>query len=278
MPTAATAATAAIADASLGDLLRYWRRVRGFSQLDLAHEAGTTPRHLSFVETGRSRPSRDMVLRLAIALDVPLRDRNGILLAAGFAPMYGERTLDDPALERIDRAVERLLHAHDPLPSIAMNRQWDVVRTNAGADRLFGALLAGTTPTAPPNVLRLMLLPGPVRDAVANWTHVAPALLERARREAVGGVLDTVTAELLHEVRTGPDAAVFATALRAVGPLVPVVDVHFVVDGEVLRFYSVVSTIGTPIDVTAQELRVETFFSADDETDERWRALPSLPA
>jgi hypothetical protein len=118
-----------------------------------------------------------------------------------------------------------------------------------------------------------MLEPGPVRDAVANWEDVAPSLLERARREAVGGVLDHDTAEFVQQLRTGPDAATFATVPRVVGPLVPVIDVHFNVDDTMLRWFSVVSTIGTPVDVTAQELRVEAFFPADEDTEQRWRSM-----
>jgi transcriptional regulator with XRE-family HTH domain len=117
-------AVALKADATLGDLLRFWRRVRSMSQLDLASAAMTTPRHMSFVETGRSKPSREMVLRLASALDVPLRDRNGLLLAAGFAPLYAERALDDPALDRVHGAISRMLAQHEPLPAVVMDRGW----------------------------------------------------------------------------------------------------------------------------------------------------------
>ena len=266
--------TAAVIDeASFGDLVRYWRRVRGLSQLDLASAAMTTPRYMSFLETGRSKASREMVLRLAAALDVPLRDRNGLLLAAGFAPLYPHHDLDDPAVERVAAAVGQILDGHDPQPAVVMDRRWDVVRTNAGAARLFGALLAPDPVPEPANVLRLMLDPGPVRASVENWDDVAPALLERARREAVGGVLDVVTADLVHELRTGPDAATFARLPPSIGPLVPVFDIHFRLGHEILRWFSIVSTIGTPVDVTAQELRVEAFFPSDDQTEASWRSI-----
>ena len=258
---------------SFGDLVRYWRRIRGMSQLDLASAAMTTPRHMSFLETGRSHASREMVLRLATALGVPLRDRNGLLLAAGFAPLYTDHDLDDPAVERVNAAIDRILTAHDPLPAVLLNRRWDVRRANRGAERLFARLLAPHPIPEAPNVLRLMLEPGPVRAAVANWEDVAPALLERARREAVGGVLDHTTAELVEQLRTGPDAATFAAVPRLVGPLVPVVDIHFQVGGTVLKWFSIVSTIGTPVDVTAQELRVEAFFPADDHTERDWQSM-----
>jgi transcriptional regulator with XRE-family HTH domain len=264
-------ATAA-GDASFGDLLRYWRRVRAMSQLDLASAAMTTPRHMSFVETGRSRPSREMVLRLAGALDVPLRDRNGLLLAAGFAPLYLHRPLDDPALDRVTAAIGRMLAQHEPFPAVVMDRGWNLQRANHGAGRLFGSLFAPAPIPADANVLRLMLEPGPVRDSVVNWAEVAPALLERARREAVGGVLDLATAELVHELRGLPEVAAVASVAPPVAPLLPVIDVELRLGDEQLRFFSVVSTVGTPVDVTAQELRVEAFFPSDDVTADRWIA------
>jgi transcriptional regulator with XRE-family HTH domain len=250
--------------------MRWWRRVRSMSQLDLAVTAGTTPRHLSFLETGRSQPSATMVDRLAAALDVPLRDRNGLFLAAGYAPRYSVHALEEPALDRIRMAVERMLAQHDPLPAVVMDRGWNLLAANAGAQRLFAALFAPAVPPEGANVLRLFLEPGPVRDAVANWTDLAPALLERARREAVGGVLDLETAELVRELQSLDDVATAVNSPRSVDPLVPVIDVEFEVDSRRLRFFSVVSTIGTPVDVTAQEMRVEAFFPADDATAGAW--------
>ena len=264
-------------DPSFGDLLRYWRRVRGMSQLDLASAAMTTPRHMSFLETGRSQPRREMVLRLATALDVPLRERNGLLLAAGFAPLYRERRLEDPGLGLVATALDRMLARHDPLPAVVMDRGWGLMRANAGARRLFGSLFAPAPVPEPANVLRLVLEPGPVRAAVANWEDVAPALLERARREAVSGVLDLATAELVREMQARPDIAALVTGPRAGAPLVPVVDLHFRVGTDVFRFFSVVSTLGTPVDVTAQELRVESFFPVDDATAAGWQRLMDAP-
>jgi transcriptional regulator with XRE-family HTH domain len=256
-----------------GDLVRYWRRVRAMSQLDLAAAASTTPRHMSFLETGRSQPSREMVLRLASALDVPLRDRNGLFVAAGFAPIYPERDLDHPAIDQVMAALDRVLDQHMPYPAVVMNRRWDVVRVNAGAAHLFAGLCAPDPVPDPANVLRLMLEPGPVRSAVENWNEVAPSLLERARREAVGGVLDLATADLVHRLRTGADAKVFASAPRAIAPLLPVIDVRFQYRDYTLSWFSLVSTIGTPIDITAQELRLEAFFPSDDDTAMRWRDI-----
>jgi transcriptional regulator with XRE-family HTH domain len=240
------------------------------SQLDLAAAAATTPRYMSFVETGRSRPSREMVLRLATALDVPLRERNGLLVAAGFAPTYPEHDLDHPAIGRVMTALDQMLEQHAPYPAVVMDRRWDVVRVNSGAARLFTDLCAPEQIPSPANVLRLMLEPGPVRSSVRNWHEVAPALLERARREAVGGVLDLTTAELVHRLRTGADAAVLA-APRSISPVVPVIDIEFAHGDGTLKWFSIVSTVGTPIDLTAQELRVEAFFPSDEQTGVRWR-------
>lgn len=243
------------------------------SQLDLAAAASTTPRYMSFVETGRAQPSREMVLRLAVALDVPLRDRNGLLVAAGFASIYPEHDLDHPAIERVMAALDRVLEQHAPYPAVVMDRRWDVVRVNTGAARLFNDLCAPEPMPDPANVLRLMLEPGPVRAAVENWDEVAPSLLERARREAVGGVMDLTTAELVQRLRTGADAAVFAAAPRSIAPLIPIVDVQFTYRGTTLRWFSIISTIGTPVDITAQELRLEAFFPSDDDTARRWNAV-----
>lgn len=258
-------------ESSFGALVRYWRRVRAMSQLALASAAMTTPRHMSFLETGRSSPSREMVLRLASAPDVPLRDRNGMLLAAGFAPLFAHSGLDDPALQRIAAAIGQILDRHDPLPAVVLDRGWNLLRANRGAVRLFGTLFAPAPIPDSPNVLRLIIEPGPVRDAIANWDEVVPALLERARREAVGGVLDLNTAELVRELRARAEVEALITAPRATPAPIPIIDVHFRFGTGVVRFFSVVSTIGTPVDVTAQELRIEAFFPSDNQSAERWR-------
>lgn len=251
-----------------GELLRRWRGVRRTSQLELASAAGTTPRYVSFVETGRSQPSRQMVVRLARALDVPLRERNDLLLAAGFAPLYPLGSLEGPELELVQRALASILDQHEPFPAVVMDRRWNVLRANGGAAWLFGSLLHPAPVPDDANVLRLMLEAGPVRDAVRNWDDVAPALLDRARREAVGGVLDPETSALVD--RLGPHGVVCTDGARSGGP---VIDVQFEVGDDVLSLFSVVSTVGTPVDVTAQELRIEAFFPSDDATRHAWSRL-----
>jgi transcriptional regulator with XRE-family HTH domain len=261
---------AAVAHLELGELLRYWRRVRGKSQLALAIDAMTTPRYVSFVETGRSQPSRQMVVRLARALDVPLRERNGLLLAAGYAPLYAAGALDAPELERVQAALTSMLAQHEPFPAVVMDRAWNVLQANGGAKRLFGGLCAPDPLPAPANVLELMIEPGPVRDAVLNWDAVVSGLLERSRREAVGGVLDADSAARIERLRSRPDVAAVLSDAAATTATLPVIDVRFAFETQELSFFSVVSTIGTPTDVTAQELRVEAFFPSDEATRTAW--------
>jgi transcriptional regulator with XRE-family HTH domain len=243
------------------------------SQLDLASEAGSTPRYVSFVETGRSSPSRRMVVRLARALDVPLRERNELLLAAGFAPLYTRETLDSPLLHRVEMALTSMLAQHDPFPAVVMDRAWNLQRANDGAVHLFTRLFAPAPIPDASNVLRLVIEPGPVRERITNWDEVVPALLERARREAVGGIHDPETAELVAALRSRPDVMPLLTDPELRTALMPVVDLRFEVDGAELSFFSVVSTIGTPIDVTAQEVRLEAFFPSDDTTRARWSTI-----
>jgi transcriptional regulator with XRE-family HTH domain len=255
-----------------GDLLRHWRAARRTSQLDLASVAGTTPRYVSFVETGRAQPSREMVIRLAQALDVPLRERNGLLLAAGFAPIYPMAPLDSSELALVETALASMLKRHEPYPAVVMDRGWNVLRANLGAELLFGRLLEPDPIPEPANVLRLMIEPGPVQRSVLNWDAVAPTLLERARREAVGGVYDRDTADLIDELcQLSAVAAVLTqpTPTRTG----PVLSVRFEINRAAVGFFSMVTTVGTPIDVTAQELRVEAFFPADDTSIEAWRRL-----
>jgi transcriptional regulator with XRE-family HTH domain len=251
---------------------RYWRRMRGKSQLELASDARTTPRYVSFVETGRAQASRRMVVRLASALDVPLRERNALLLAAGYAPLYSAGALNAPELDRVQAALTSMLAQHEPFPAVVMDRSWNVLRANAGGTRLFGDLLAPAPMPEPSNVLRLMIEPGPIRDAVSNWNAVVPSLLERARREAVGGALDAETRALVDQLRSRADVAALLGDLPPMLASVPVIDVCFEFAGAALSFFSVVSTIGTPIDITAQELRLEAFFPSDEETRLAWCA------
>jgi transcriptional regulator with XRE-family HTH domain len=253
---------------SIGPLLQYWRRSRNLSQLALAHEADVSPRHLCFIETGRAKPSRDMVLHLAETLAVPLRDRNALLLAAGFAPAFCESTLDDPDLAPVRAAIRAILHQQEPYPAVVMNRRWDIVETNRAASRFFGMLLGGRTPSGAGNVLRLMFHPEGLRPFIENWEAVAQALVRRVHREAIGGALDEAGRQLLSEILAYPGVpARWRSPGADLGaPLVPVMPVSFRHNERGFHFFSAVTVLGTPQDVTLQELRIECFFPMDEAT------------
>jgi transcriptional regulator with XRE-family HTH domain len=246
-----------------GDLLRHWRGVRRLSQLALALEAGTTPRHVSFIETGRSQPSRAMVLRLARVLDVPIRERNQILLAAGYAPLYAEAGLAAEEAEQVRAALDRMLAAHEPYPAVVMDRHWDVTDTNASAAALFAWLL-GADRDGPANVIRLFFDPHGLRPHVDNWHAAAEALIQRVHREAVGGVPDARTLELLDEALAQPGVPAAWRTPDFGRPLLPVVPVRFRRDGRTLSYFSTVTTLGTPQDALLQDR--ESFHPADAAT------------
>lgn len=251
--------------APFGTLLSQWRKLRGKSQLDLAVDADVSPRHVSFVETGRSAPSREMVLTLATALQVPLRERNALLLAAGYAPVFRETDLDAPELAPARRALDLILKHQEPHPAVVMNRQWDIVRTNRAAEKFFARLLRGQTPRAAkrPNVLRLMFDPKGLRPWVTNWEAVAEGLVQRVHREAVGGVPDEGTRRLLSEILSYPGVPDQWRTLDPTFATAPFIPVSFERGSLRVSYFSTVTTLGTAQDITLQELRVECFFPAD---------------
>lgn len=252
---------------SVGPILQSWRRARQLSQLALANRARVSSRHLSFIETGRSKPSREMVLRLANVLDVPLRERNTLLLAAGFAPVFRESNLDAPALAAVRGALDAILRQQEPYPAVVMNRHWDILLTNSAATRFFGLLLGERPAPGPPsNVLRLMFHPEGLRPFVRNWESVAESLVRRVHREAVGGVPDEETTRLLAEVLAYAGVPQPLRDMTTEKPLLPVVPVSFRKDELAFDFFSAVTTLGTPQDVTLQEIRIECFFPVDDRT------------
>lgn len=253
-----------------GEHLRDWRQRRRLSQLDLAQEAEISTRHLSFVETGRSVPSREMVLRLAERLDVPLRERNALLVAAGYAPMYRERPLDDPALAPARRAIEALLKSHEPHPALAVDRHWNLVAAN----RMLPHLMEGADPSLlqpPVNVLRLSLHPDGLAPRIANLVQWRAHIFERLRHQ-VNATGDATLAALLEELRSYPvpQDADERVPGELLGVLMPF---RFRTPGGVLNFISTTTIFGTPVDVTLQELALETFFPADEATAQALRQL-----
>lgn len=250
----------------VGTLLQYWRGERHMSQLQLGLRADVSPRHVSFVETGRSRPSREMVLLLASALEVPLRERNSLLLAAGYAPVYRETSLEAPEMQGARAAIDAILRKHEPYPAVVMDRHWDIVTTNHSAERFFGKLLEGLHPHRPDNVLHLMFDPDAARPRVVDWPTVAEQLIRRVHREVVGSVNDEGTAELLRDLLSYPDVPPAFASPNLDTPLEPIVPVAFDVGGDVFEFFSTVTTLGTPQDITLQEIRIECFFPLNDAT------------
>jgi transcriptional regulator with XRE-family HTH domain len=241
------------------------------SQLALASAAEVTARHVSFVETGRATPSRDMVLTLARTLDVPLRERNQMLLAAGYAPVYRETSVAEAAMAPVRGAVERMLSHHQPYPAVVLDRHWNVTLANAPAEAMFGWLLDPIGLPQPANVVRLIFAPDGLRPYVANWTEVGQALIQRVHREAVGGLPDEQTRALLDEALAQPGVPQHWRTPDFLTPLNPVVPVRFRKDQLTVNYFSMVTTVGTPQDVTAQEIRVESFFPLDEPTDRhRW--------
>jgi transcriptional regulator with XRE-family HTH domain len=263
-------ASAIASEAGFGGTLRRWRRERRLSQLDLSLAADVSQRHVSFMESGRARPSRAMVLQLAEALDLPLRECNRLLVAAGFAPAYASRELSDPDMAPVRQALELMLSHHEPNPALVLDRNWNLLTANRAMERSFGMLDDPQTlwrrvcGDGPRNLLKLTFHPQGARPFIRNWAEVAGLLLWRGRREAEATANDTLHAvvdEILGyegipkrwRMPSHPDA-----------PPPPILPLEYVIGGQSLKLFSMLSSFGTPQDVTADEIRVESFFPADD--------------
>lgn len=256
-----------------GRLLKEWRQARGTSQLDFALASGISQRHLSFLESGRSRPSRGMVLHLASALAVPLRQQNAMLLAAGFAPAFAERKLDAPELGPVSAALDRALTQQEPYPAVVVDRVYNLVRANQGALALLGMLLdpAALAPPAagaPHNLMRLVVRPDGLKPHLENWEEAVVWLLRRLRAEAIAEGIAAHEA-FLDELMAYPDVARVARAPREEGDYPPALTVRFRRGETRLALFSMIATVGTPLDVALQDLRLEFFFPADAAT-EKW--------
>jgi len=253
---------------SFGARLRWWRKRRGLSQLDLAGVAGVSQRHVSFLESGRTQPSREMVLCLAGALDVPLRQQNALLLAAGFAPVWSARDLTAPDLAPVNQALDHILAQQEPFPALVVDRHWNLLRANAAAQRLTTFLTAPTSDAAPTGAVNLaewLLSPDGLRPLLVNWQDVAMHFLRGVQADAVAdGTPDT--SALLQRLLAYPGipALSYVPALAESQP--PVLAMHFCRGAVSLRLFTTIATLGTPHDVTVQEMRIECFFPADVET------------
>jgi transcriptional regulator with XRE-family HTH domain len=250
----------------LGVLLRHWRDVRGRSQLDLSLDTGLSQKQISFVESGRSMPGRQTLLMIAQALDVPLRERNTLLLAAGYAPIYSDGAWDSKEMQGVTNALERMLRQHEPFPAMVMDRYWNVLMANEAAPRFFNCFIDIAARKTPRNLLHLMFDPDGMRPFIANWEDVAKALLQRVTRESVGRVIDERTRELLAALLAYPGVkAEWKTPITL--SATPVIPIGFVKDDKVLNYFSMVTTVGTPQTIAAQELRIECMFPVDEATE-----------
>jgi transcriptional regulator with XRE-family HTH domain len=267
----------------LGHLLREWRATRGLSQLDLAMRAGFSARHVSFIETGRTQPSRQALLVLAETLDVPLRERNKLLEAGGYAHIYKQTPLAAEAMRHVRGVLEFILQRHEPYGAMVLDTYSNLLMANRPAATLMSGLVdpslmaSGQQPAEPPNVLRLVFHPLGSQRFIVNRHEVLPQLLARAEREMGELSGDEAAAALLAELRgyvalavAGADTRPAPRPLSAADLLLPV---HFRINGIDLRLFSTIMTLGTPQDVTLQELRIETFFPADAESEAALKQL-----
>lgn len=247
---------------SFGEHLRTWRQRRRMSQLDLASEAGISTRHLSFVETGRAAPSREMVLQLAEHLQLPLREQNALLVSAGFAPRFRERALDDPDLASVRAAVEAVLRGHEPNPALAIDRRWTLISANNATLKLMGGI-APHLLAPPANMLRASLHPDGLAARILNLNEWRVHIFARLERQ-IDATADPALIELLDELRAYPGAGAFTPPLREAAPVITPLKLR---TGEgVLSLFGVTTVFGMPQDVTLDEMAIETFFPADAES------------
>ncbi len=259
---------------SVGNLLRQWRERRRMSQLTLAIEAEISSRHLSFVETGRSRPSREMLLLLAEVLDVPSRARNDLLAAGGYAPIYRESDLDAPEMAQFRRALDFILRQQEPYPAIVLDRYWNILLANQGTDRFMGLWMDPEAAAAlgSPNVLRLICHPEALRPYIVNWEATAAALIQWLHRDLLRSA-DPGIRLLLDELLAYPDIPRNWRTLDLDAPAAPFLAIEMQKGDTHLKFFTTLTTLGTPYDITLHELRIESFFPADEATDTALRRL-----
>src|SRR5262245_22279985 len=260
----------------VGRLLRDWRAARGMSQLELAMHAGFSARHVSFIETGRTQPSRQALLVLAETLDVPLRERNRLLEAGGYAHVYRHTPLDADEMGHIRSVLQFILDRHKPYAAVVLDRYSNCLMGDGASAQLLGAVVDPSLITEHANHLRMVFHPLGARRSIVNWDEVSRHLLARAEREMGQAKDDTTAAALLEELRgyAGLTLQRSAASLSAADVLLPI---HIRTDAIELRLFSTIMTLGTPQDITLQELRVETFFPADRASEETWLQLVVRP-
>jgi transcriptional regulator with XRE-family HTH domain len=262
---------------SFGTILKQWRNQRGFSQLDLAITSQVSQRHISFLESGRAKPSREMVLQLATVLEIPLRQQNLMLTAAGFAPIHTETDLSAPEMTSIRKALDFMLRQQEPYPAIVVARYWNLLLTNNAATRLLTAFidpdqlqtrfyLDGKI-----NLMRVMFHPQGLRPYIANWEDFANDLLQRLHREALAEGESEQSTALFNELMSYPGVSeIWHTSNRAAQNTL-LLTIHLKRNAFELQFFSTIATLGTPYDITLQELRIECLFPADETTEQNWK-------
>lgn len=255
----------------VGKLLREWRAARRISQLDLALRADVSGRHVNRIETGKSQPSLDLILRLADALDVPLRERNTLLVAAGYAPRYAETDLSSPELALVRQAVEYILEHQEPYPAFITDVYWDVLMTNRALTRLFGWLRDDAEINN--NILRQIFDPNDMRQVIHNWDEVAEDVIKLLHDQVAATPLDTKAKALLDEVLTYPGVPDRWRTRNLRRAPVPMLTCEFRKGDTVLRFFSTITTFATPHDVTIEGLRIECLFPVDEVTANLCRTL-----
>lgn len=267
-------ATSDTATSEYGMLLRHWRTCRGLSQLALATEAGISTRHLSFLENGRAQPSRPMVELLAGMLDVPLEERNLLLVAAGFAPAYDRRAFGAPDLKPFERAIEFMLAQQEPYPALVLDAAGNILRRNDAARQVFGLFVPEPTDGRPTNAIRTMFHPRGLRQYIENWEELAIRLLYNVHRDAALGISEE-RVRMRDEVMSYPGVSALWKQVSFDGRAPALVTMKLVKKPWALSFFTTVSMLGLPCDVALQELKIESFFPADAVTDHAARRLAS---
>ncbi len=260
-----------------GPMLRTWRRRRGASQLALALQSGVSQRHVSFLESGRAKPSREMVVQLSTALDVPLRQRNAMLLAAGFAPVYRESNLAAPELTPVRRAIDHMLKQQEPYPAVVIDRLWNLLQANEAANAFTVFLFEGPPSPPPPgkapNLLRWILDPKALRSRISNWEEVARYLVSTTYAEILAAGGEPKALSFIEEIMAYPDVPASFRKLRFEDRPAPMLTIDYLVGGKALSVFTTIATLGTPQDITLQEVRIECFFPADDRSDALFKSL-----
>jgi transcriptional regulator with XRE-family HTH domain len=274
-------ASSAILNQSFGNLLKQWRNHQGFSQLDLAVNSQVSQRHISFLESGRAKPSRDMILRLADVLEIPLKYQNLMLTAAGFAPTHAETDLSSPEMFSIRKAIDFMLRQQEPYPAIVVDRYWNLLLTNDAATRLLNTFIdleklqANFCVDGKINLMRVIFHPQGLRPFIPNWEEFAGHLLQRVHREAVALFESEQSTSLLKELMSYPGVSdVWQNSNRTTQHAL-LLTIHLKQNDLDLQFFSTIATLGTPYDITLQELRIECMFPANEVTERNWRHTQS---